>query len=125
MAYSKIKHKAARAEKRRRRVRGKISGTPEVPRLAVTKSLKNTFVQIIDDINRVTLVGLATNSKAMADKLGDAANKIALAKKTGEAIAEMALEKGIKKVVFDRNRYPYHGRVKAVADGAREKGLEF
>ncbi len=121
----KIKHKKHRAEKRRRRVRGKIQGTPEIPRLTVTKSLKNTFVQIVDDINQVTLVGLASNSKAMADRRGDATNKVSLAKKTGEAIAELALEKGIKKVVFDRNRYRYHGRVKAVAEGAREKGLEF
>lgn len=125
MAYSKIKDKTARAEKRHRRIRGKITGTPEVPRLTVTKSLKNTMVQVIDDINGVTLVGLATNSKILADKLDDAANKVASAKKAGEMIAELTMEKGIKKVVFDRNRYRYHGRVKAVAEGAREKGLEF
>ncbi len=124
MAYG-IKHKTARAEKRRMRVRGKISGSPEIPRLTVTKSLKNTFIQIVDDINGVTLVGLGTNSKTVAAKAADDDNKTSLARKAGEMIAEMAKEKGITKVVFDRNRYRYHGRIKAVAEGAREKGLEF
>ncbi len=118
-------HKEARALKRHRRVRGKIHGTPEIPRLTVTKSLKNTLIQIVDDTNHVTLIGLSTNSKAMAGKFADGDKKADRAKKVGQAIAEMALEKGIKKVVFDRNRYQYHGRVKAVAEGAREKGLEF
>jgi large subunit ribosomal protein L18 len=119
------KHKEERALKRRRRVRGKIHGTPEIPRLTVTKSLKNTFIQIVDDINQVTLVGLSTNSKSMAGKFADGDKKTDRARKAGQAIAEMAVEKGIKKVVFDRNRYRYHGRIKAVAEGAREKGLEF
>ena len=119
------KHKEERALKRRRRVRGKIHGTPEIPRLTVTKSLKNTSVQIVDDINGVTLIGLSTNSKAMAGKFADGDKKTDKAKKAGQAIAELAVAKGIKKVVFDRNRYPYHGRVRAVAEGAREKGLEF
>jgi len=120
-----VNHKEARAIKRHRRVRGKIHGTPEIPRLTVTKSLKNTSIQIIDDTNKVTLVGLSTSSKAMAGKFADGDKKTDRAKKVGQAIAEMAIEKGIKKVVFDRNRYQYHGRVKAVAEGAREKGLEF
>ncbi len=119
------KHKEARALKRHRRVRGKIHGTPEIPRLTVTKSLKNIFIQIIDDTNQVTLVGLSTNSKAMAGKFADGDKKADKAKKAGQVIAELAIEKGIKKVVFDRNRYRYHGRVRAVAEGAREKGLEF
>jgi large subunit ribosomal protein L18 len=93
--------------------------------MTVTKSLKNTFVQIVDDVNQVTLVGLGTNSKVMAGKFDAKDKKTDMAKKAGQVIAQLALEKGIKKVVFDRNRYQYHGRVKAVADGAREKGLEF
>jgi large subunit ribosomal protein L18 len=124
MAYN-LKLKATRALKRRLRVRGKIRGTSEIPRMTVAKSLKNTFIQIVDDLHQQTLVGLATNSKTMAGKLGDKDTKIDQARKLGEAIAQLALEKGIKRVVFDRNRYRYHGRIKAVAEGARKQGLEF
>jgi len=92
--------------------------------MTVTKSLKNTFVQIVDDVKQVTLVGLGTNSKVMAGKF-DAKDKKTDMAESRPVIAQLALEKGIKKVVFDRNRYRYHGRVKAVAEGAREKGLEF
>lgn len=120
----KLKLKAARAQKRRRRVRGKVAGTVEIPRMSVAKSLHNTFVQIVDDINQVTLVGLATNSKAMADKFDEKDTNTERARKLGLAVAEVALEKGIKKVVFDRNQYRYHGRIKAVAEGARKQGLE-
>lgn len=121
----KLKIKAARAEKRRGRVRGKISGTSEIPRMSVAKSLRNTFVQIVDDSNQATLVGLSTESKTMADKFDDKDTKTDKARKLGLAAAEIALEKGIKKVVFDRNRFRYHGRIKAVAEGARKQGLEF
>ena len=122
---NRSKEKAERAHKRRLRVRGRIHGTAQIPRMTVTKSLKNTFVQIVDDVRQVTLVGVGTNSKAMAGMFDAKDKKIDMAKKAGQVIAQLALEKGIKKVVFDRNRYRYHGRVKAVADGAREKGLEF
>jgi large subunit ribosomal protein L18 len=121
----KLKLKTMRADKRRKRVRGKISGTAEIPRMSVAKSLKNTFIQIVDDARHLTMVGLATNSKAMADKFDDKDSKTEQAKKLGETIAELAKEKGIKKVVFDRNQYRYHGRIKAVAEGARKQGLEF
>lgn len=121
----KLKVKTAQAGKRRRRVRGKISGTSEIPRFSVAKSLRNTFIQIVDDTKHVTLVGLATDSKAMEGKFDKKDNKTEMARKLGQAVAEIALEKGIKKVVFDRNRYRYHGRVKAVAEGARKQGLEF
>jgi len=122
---AKIKARADRARKRRLRVRGKVIGTAEIPRLTVAKSLRNTFVQIVDDTSQATLIGLATNSRAMADNIGEKDTKTEKAKKLGLAIAEKALEKGVKKVVFDRNQYRYHGRIKAVAEGAREKGLEF
>jgi large subunit ribosomal protein L18 len=122
---SKIKKKAVRALKRRRRVRGKISGTSEIPRLTVSRSLNNMYIQIVDDQKNITLLGLATNSKGFSEKIGKDDSKIDKAKKLGQAVAELATEKGIEKVVFDRNQYRYHGRVKAAADGAREKGLKF
>jgi large subunit ribosomal protein L18 len=116
--------KAKKAERRRSRVRGKVVGTQQRPRLTVAKSLKNMFVQIVDDEHRLTLVGLATNSKSV---VGDvkSVNKTEAAKLVGKKIAELAKEKGIEQVVFDRNQYRFHGRVKAVADGAREGGLKF
>ncbi len=121
---NKMKIKAAKAMKRRRRVRGRVKGTSEIPRMTVAKSLKNVFIQIVDDTNHATLVGLSTNSKAMAGKFDDKDTKTDQAKKLGLAVAEIALEKGIKKVVFDRNEFRYHGRIKAVAEGARKQGLK-
>jgi len=120
----KYKTRAIRALKRRRRVRGRINGTAEVPRLTVARSLKNIYAQIIDDASQATLVGVGTESKVLNGKLESGDNKTKQAFKVGEAIAELAMEKGIKKVVFDRNRYRYIGRVRAVAEGARKKGLE-
>ena len=117
--------KAKKSERRRRRVRGKILGTGERPRLSVAKSLRNVFVQVIDDEKHATLVGLSSNSKEMKALITDKDNRVLAAKKVGQKLAELAKEKGITRVVFDRNRYQFHGRVKAVADGAREGGLEF
>jgi large subunit ribosomal protein L18 len=117
--------KKRKAERRRRRIRGKIVGSSERPRLTVRKSLKNVFVQIIDDTRRMTLVGLASNSKAMQEVFADDDNKTIKARKVGMKLAELAKEKGIESVVFDRNRCRYHGRIKAVAEGAREGGLSF
>ena len=106
---------------RHKRVRAKISGTPDIPRLCVYRSLANIRAQIIDDVNGVTLVSASTLEKAFE---GNGGNKEA-AKTVGKMIAEKAMAKGIKKVVFDRGGYIYHGRVKELADGAREGGLEF
>jgi large subunit ribosomal protein L18 len=117
--------KSKKALRRRMRVRAKVHGTPERPRLTVAKSLKHVFVQIVDDVNRTTLVGLATNSKDVQDGVSSAKNKTEAAKLVGKKIAELAARKGIETVVFDRNQYRFHGRVKAVADGAREGGLKF
>ena len=117
--------KQKKAQKRRMRVRGKIFGTPEIPRLTVAKSLNNIFAQIIDDVNRVTLVAVASNSKSIKDKIKDDMTKTQASSIVGEALAELAKEKGIENVVFDRNVSLYHGRVKAVADGARKGGLKF
>ena len=107
--------------KRHKRVRGKISGTPERPRLAVYRSNAHISAQIIDDVNGVTLASASTLEKAFE---GNGGNKDA-AKKIGMTIAERALAKGITEVVFDRGGYVYEGRVKELAEGAREGGLKF
>jgi len=102
------------------RIRRKLSGTAERPRLSVYRSLNHLYVQVIDDLNGVTLASAST----LALKIKTGGN-VASAKEIGKAIAERAQEKGIKKVVFDRGGFLYHGRIKAVADAAREAGLEF
>ena len=107
--------------KRHMRVRGKISGTPETPRLDVFRSNAHIYAQIIDDVNGVTLCAAASNEK---DFEGIGSNCEA-ATKVGKLIAERAKAKGIEDVVFDRGGYIYHGRVKALAEGAREGGLNF
>ena len=107
--------------KRHARVRRKISGTPEVPRLNVFRSSKNIYAQIIDDVNGVTLASASSLSK---DFDGNGGN-IEGAKKVGELIAKAAADKGIENVVFDRGGYLYHGRVQALAESARENGLNF
>lgn len=106
---------------RQRRVRSKISGTAECPRLNVFRSAKHIYAQIIDDVNGVTLVSASSMAKGFD---GNGGNKDG-AKAVGEAIAKAAIEKGIKQVVFDRAGYLYHGRVKELAEGARAGGLEF
>ena len=103
------------------RVRGKISGTPERPRLNVFRSNANIYAQIIDDVNGVTLVSANTLEKDFEGATGNAE----AAKKVGLVLAERAKAKGIDMVVFDRGGYLYHGRVAALAEGAREGGLEF
>ena len=103
------------------RVRGKISGTPNRPRLNVFRSNANIYAQIIDDVNGVTLVSASTVEKNFEGAKGNAE----AAKKVGQLVAERALAKGIDTVVFDRGGYVYHGRVAALAEGAREGGLKF
>jgi len=117
--------KTEKAERRRRRVRAKVVGTAQIPRLSVSKSLNNTFAQIIDDVKQITLLATATNSKQVLDKLGKKSKKTDAARVVGEELAKLAKDKGIERVVFDRNQYRYHGRVKAVAEGARKGGLKF
>ena len=107
--------------RRHQRVRGKISGTAECPRLNVFRSSANIYAQIIDDTKGVTLASASTLDK---DFEGNGGNKAA-ARKVGEKIAKIALEKGIEEVVFDRGGYIYHGRVQELAEGAREGGLKF
>ena len=107
--------------KRHKRVRGKISGTPEMPRLNVFRSEANIYAQVIDDVNGVTLASASSLDKAIEGYGGN----IAAATAVGKLVAERALAKGIETVVFDRGGYVYHGRVAALADGAREGGLKF
>uniref|UniRef100_A0A7C3MGV0 Large ribosomal subunit protein uL18 n=1 Tax=Dictyoglomus thermophilum TaxID=14 RepID=A0A7C3MGV0_DICTH len=106
------------------RIRKKIYGTPERPRLAVFKSLRYIYAQIIDDTKGHTLVSASSLEKELRSQLKSTKN-IEAAKLVGEVIAKRALEKGIKKVVFDRGGFLYHGKVKALADSARAAGLEF
>jgi len=107
------------------RVRKKITGTAERPRIAVFKSLKQVYAQVIDDANSVTLMSASSLSKELSKDLKDAKSKIDKSKIVGKYLAEKAIEKGISEVVFDRSGYRYHGRVQAIAEGAREGGLKF
>ena len=117
-------NKKQRLLTRKKRVRAKISGTPQRPRLSVYKSNANIYAQIIDDVNGVTLVSANTLQKDVADGLENKSN-IEAASKVGEAIAKKAIDAGISEVAFDRNGNIYHGKVKALADAAREAGLKF
>ena len=107
--------------KRHTRVRGKISGTPERPRLNVFRSEHHIYAQIIDDVNGVTLASASTVEKNF-EGIG---SNCEAATKIGKTVAERAIQKGIEQVVFDRGGYVYHGRIKALAEGAREGGLKF
>ncbi|MEW6260563.1 MAG: 50S ribosomal protein L18 [Thermodesulfobacteriota bacterium] len=111
--------------KRKQRIRKNLIGTTDRPRLCVFRSAKHMYAQIIDDSAGKTLAAASTLEKEIAATLSTVNGKVEKAKLVGKAIAERAKGKGIKRVVFDRNGYLYHGRVKAVSDGARENGLEF
>ena len=103
-----------------KRIRSRVKGTPERPRLAVFRSVKHIYAQVIDDSQGHTLVAAGSNEKS-----APGGGNVAGAKNVGKAVAERAKEKGIKSVVFDRGGYLYHGRVKALAEAARQAGLEF
>ncbi|GIV78715.1 50S ribosomal protein L18 [Litorilinea aerophila] len=119
------KENRAQARKRRhRRVRRKVFGTPERPRLNVYRSLYQIYAQIIDDTTGTTLVSASTLDRALRSELASL-DPQSRARAVGRALAERARAKGIEKVVFDRGGYPYHGRVKALAEGSREGGLVF
>lgn len=106
-----------------KRVRKRLQGTPERPRLSVHRSCKQIYVQAIDDLNGITLASSSSMDKAL--KAGMSGSKSDRAKVVGASIAERLTDKGIKKVVFDRGWYRYHGRIKAMAEAAREAGLDF
>ena len=105
------------------RIRKKINGTAETPRLAVYRSNKQIYVQVVDDLNGVTLLAASSKEKEVAAQTG--IKKVEQAKLVGKLLATKCKEKGIGKVVFDRSGYKYHGRVKSLADAAREGGLKF
>jgi large subunit ribosomal protein L18 len=112
-------------DKRKKRVRKKIMGTSESPRLSVFRSSKNIYAQIIDDTNSKTLVNASSLTKGVSEDVKKKGGNKEGAALVGKLIAERALKSGIKKVVFDRNGFLYHGRVKALAEAAREGGLKF
>ena len=116
--------KNAKRLQRHKRVRRKVFGTPQRPRLCVFRSSNNIYAQIIDDTNRVTLVAASSLDEAVKGAVNHTGNKEA-AKMVGEMVAREAVEKGITEVVFDRGGYIYHGRIKELAEGAREAGLKF
>jgi large subunit ribosomal protein L18 len=111
--------------RRRKRVRKKVVGTPERPRLCVFRSARHMYAQIIDDTSARTLVQASTVSADIRSGMGNKGGNKEGASIIGALIAEKALKQGIKKVVFDRNGFLYHGRIKALSEAAREKGLEF
>ena len=120
--------KVLRRKRRHLRVRKKVVGTEDRPRLTVYKSLKHIYAQIVVDPPigpSKTIAGASTLSKEIQEELKNAKSKTEKARIVGRLIAKRAIEKGIKKVAFDRSGYKYHGRVKALAEGAREGGLEF
>jgi len=116
--------RAARRDVLKQRIRRKLSGTAERPRLAVFRSLSHFYIQAVDDVARQTLCAASTVDPEIRAQQ-KAGGNIAAAKRVGELIAARLKEKGIEKVVFDRGGYLYHGRVKAAAEAAREKGLKF
>lgn len=118
----KISLSERRREKRKRKIRSSVLGTAERPRLTVFRSLSGIYCQLVDDVAGVTLAAASSKAKGAKEKLKD--NKEG-AKAVGEMLAKAALAKSIKQVVFDRNGYLYHGKIKALADGARAGGLKF
>jgi len=121
MAFKKID----RRSKKKIRIQKKIKGTAERPRLAVSRSLTQIYGQLIDDSQSKTIMTVSSLSKEIADDVKKAKGKIAKSELVGELLAKKAVEKGISTVVFDRSGYRYHGRVKALAEGARKGGLKF
>jgi large subunit ribosomal protein L18 len=120
----KLKAKQAKLERRQRRVRAKVTGTAARPRLRVTRTNTHIYAQVIDDVAGATLVAASTVDPQVRGELKNGSN-IDAAKAVGEAVGRKAVDAGIKQVVFDRGGRIYHGRVKALADGARSAGLEF
>jgi large subunit ribosomal protein L18 len=120
-----VRNNLASRQKIKFRIRKRVAGSPERPRLVVFRSLNNIYAQLIDDINHKTICTVSTLNKEVKAGLKDKATKVSDSKIVGKVIADKAKEKNITKVVFDRNGYLFHGRVKAVADGAREGGLVF
>lgn len=120
----KTRNRKEHSQKRHRRIRVKLAGTTESPRLAVYRSTKHIYAQLIDDVKGVTIASASSIDKDLREKLSHGGN-IESAKMVGEALAKKALAAGVTDVVFDRGGFLYHGRVAALADAAREAGLNF
>lgn len=123
MGKNKLKRKARK--QRHRRVRKRVVGSSERPRLAIFRSLKHIYAQLIDDSSSRSILGASSLSPGIRGREKEFDGKCSVSKAVGLLLAERAKDKGVRKVVFDRGGYPYHGRVKALAEGAREGGLEF
>lgn len=121
----RLELKKVRRQRRKYRIRKKIVGRGDVPRLSVYRSLKHIYAQIIDDERGNTLVACSTMDKEVREAIKDRMRKVEQAKLVGKILAKRALEKGIERIAFDRNGFLYHGRVRALADSARENGLIF
>lgn len=121
----KRKIKRGLLERRKKRVRKKVKGNSLRPRLTVYKSLNHIYAQVVNDEEQKTLLGASSLTPELKKSLNGKETKIEISKKVGMFLAKLAKEKGIKRVVFNRNRYRYHGRVHSLAEGAREGGLEF
>jgi large subunit ribosomal protein L18 len=120
------KNKKDSARKRtKKHIRKKLSGTPETPRLVVFKSSKHIYAQLVDDMNQKTITGVSSLTNDVKAEVAKAGSKTEVAKIVGKKIATVGKDKKVENVVFDRNGYIYHGRIKAVADAAREGGLKF
>jgi large subunit ribosomal protein L18 len=125
LVRKKVMEKASRKKRAHQRLRQKLAGTPERPRLSVFKSAKYVYAQVINDETGHTIVSAASMEPALKGQIEGGAATMAAAKAVGEAVAERALAKGIQQVVFDRGGYLYHGKVKELAEAARAKGLQF
>jgi len=123
--YGKISRRVLRRKRIKKHIRKKIQGSTDVPRLTVYRSLKAISAQFVDDTTHRTLFSISSQSKALSKEISQVKGKVEVAKIVGKAAAEAAKERKIERVVFDRNGYLYHGRVKALADGARGAGLKF
>ncbi|MGC9453554.1 MAG: 50S ribosomal protein L18 [Phycisphaerae bacterium] len=121
---NRMEKKTMQRQRRKRRVRKKVSGTSERPRLSIFRSHKHIYAQVIDDTAGRTIAAASSLDRALRERLAHGGNREA-ASAVGEAVAGKAVEAGVKKVVFDRNGFPYHGRVRELADAARKGGLEF
>ena len=125
MPRLKFRKKLDPRQRRHKRVRAKVNGTPQRPRLNVFRSSAHIYVQLVDDEAGHTIAAASDLEQEVKDRAGEGAAKVARAKAVGETIAERAQAAGYPKVVFDRGGFLYHGRIRAVADGAREGGLDF
>jgi large subunit ribosomal protein L18 len=122
---AKVLSKKQSRLKRKKRIRKKIKGTDQMPRLAVFKSSRHIYAQLIDDVKGYTLVSASSLEKDVREKANEVGDKTAMAKHIGELVGRRAMEKGFKKIVFDRGGFLYHGRIKSLSEGARAAGLDF